>query len=121
MYNFNYNLPDGFANGSFRQQFKTNGSEYVGVTLQIPVFNRFATRNAVRESRLNIKNEKLQLLNARQNILKRFRRLMPMLSHQVINLFLPKLRFKHQRSHICMKRKNSISAAPQLMILILQE
>ena len=69
-YFYNYNLPDGIENLSFNDQLKNNGSQSIGLTLSIPIFNRFATRNSVRESRLRVSAQKLQLQNARQDLLK---------------------------------------------------
>lgn len=50
-----------FDNMSFGKQLDLNGSEYVGLSLNIPIFNRFATRNSIRQARLQIQNQELQL------------------------------------------------------------
>ncbi|MDO5571023.1 MAG: TolC family protein [Bacteroidales bacterium] len=69
-YFYNYNLEEGYKNSSFSNQIKNNGSEYIGLSLSIPLFNRFSTRNQVRQTQLNIENMKLSLLNAKQNLYK---------------------------------------------------
>jgi Outer membrane protein len=69
-YFYNYNLESGYKNTSFSNQLKNNGSEYVGISLSIPLFNRFSTRNQVRQTRLNIENMRLSLTNAKQNLYK---------------------------------------------------
>lgn len=52
-------------NVSFKNQFNNNGSEYIGFTLSIPIFNRFEVRNQVRQARLNIENQELNLDNVK--------------------------------------------------------
>ena len=69
-YFYNFNLEDGAKNISFSNQIKNNGSEFLGLTLSIPIFNRFTVRNQVRQSRLNIEQQKLQLDNAHQILYK---------------------------------------------------
>lgn len=46
-----YNM-SGRDNASFHSQLKDNFSQYVGVSLSIPIFNRLSTRNRVRTARL---------------------------------------------------------------------
>lgn len=55
----------GSMNRDFTDQFRDNGSEYIGVSLSIPIFNRFQTRNRVRAARLDISNQQLQLDNVK--------------------------------------------------------
>lgn len=69
-YYYSYNLPEGYKNMSFKDQLKNNGSESIGLSLSIPIFNRFATRNQVRQTRLSIESQKLQLELAKQNLYK---------------------------------------------------
>ncbi len=52
-------------NVSFKNQFNNNGSEYVGISLSIPIFNRFSVRNEVRQARLNIETQELTLDNVK--------------------------------------------------------
>jgi len=57
-------------NASFGKQLDLNGSEYVGLNLSIPIFNRFQTRNSIRQSRLSVAAGQQSLLLARQNLRK---------------------------------------------------
>lgn len=52
-------------NASFRDQFNNNGSEYIGLSLSIPIFNRFSVRNQVRQARIEIQNQELNLDNVK--------------------------------------------------------
>src|SRR6185437_13351629 len=44
----------------FGDQFKNNRSEYVGISVNIPILNGFQARNNVRQAKLNLKNYELQ-------------------------------------------------------------
>lgn len=57
-------------NPSFRDQVKNYGSEYLGFTVNIPIFNRFRVRNQVRSARLNIENRELALDNVKLALFK---------------------------------------------------
>lgn len=65
-YNYIYNM----QNMGFRKQVDLNGSEYLGLSLNIPIFDRFQTRNNLRQAHLNIESQKLALLEARQSLSK---------------------------------------------------
>jgi outer membrane protein len=69
-YGNNYYLINGFDNISFANQLKNNRNEYLGFSLNIPVFNRFATRNGVRSARLSKDLQKLQLDNTKKALYK---------------------------------------------------
>lgn len=58
------------AQGNFKYQFKNQGNEYIGLSLNIPLFNRFQTRNNVRAARLNIENYELALDNVKLTLYK---------------------------------------------------
>jgi len=58
------------TNDSFASQFKNNGSELIGLSLNIPIFNRFAVRNQVRSAKLNISNQQLELENVKKTLYK---------------------------------------------------
>ena len=49
----------------FGDQFKNNRSEYVGISVNIPILNGFQARNNVRQAKLNLKNFELQSTNAK--------------------------------------------------------
>ncbi|MDR1810666.1 MAG: TolC family protein [Prevotella sp.] len=57
-------------NQPFSTQIRDRGSEYIGLSLNIPIFNRFETRNRVRAARLNIQNYELSLDNAKLTLYK---------------------------------------------------
>jgi outer membrane protein len=54
----------------FWEQLNLNHREYVGLNLNIPIFNRFETSNRVKMARLNIDQQTLQLENAKKALLK---------------------------------------------------
>lgn len=60
-YNSDYNT-------SFGKQLDLNGSEYVGLSLNIPIFSKFSTRNSIRQARLQVENYNYALLEARQTL-----------------------------------------------------
>ena len=55
---------------NFSQQLQDNFSKYVGISLSVPIFNRFATRNRVRTARLQQENYSLQLDNVKKTLYK---------------------------------------------------
>lgn len=62
---YNYKLAAGLSNASLADQWAQNGSENIGLSLSIPIFNRMATRNQVRSAQLNVRNQQLQLDQAK--------------------------------------------------------
>ncbi|MDR0750782.1 MAG: TolC family protein [Tannerellaceae bacterium] len=58
------------ANRSFSKQFSDNSQEMIGLTLSIPVFNRFQVRNSVRSARVNIVNRELLVENSKKALYK---------------------------------------------------
>lgn len=70
-------LRGGFGTGvyssmqdAFGTQLDKNRSEFVGVSMSIPIFNRRATRNNVRTAKIAVRNQQLVLLNAEQTLRK---------------------------------------------------
>lgn len=57
-------------NLAFGEQMRNNGSETLGFTLSVPIFNRFATRNQVKQARLQVGLQELALDNVRQQLYK---------------------------------------------------
>ena len=55
---------------NFGDQMRDNFSKYVGFSLSVPLFNRFATRNRVRTARLQQENYSLQLDNTKKTLYK---------------------------------------------------
>ena len=57
----NYYTTSGYTHDSFGDQMDQNFNKYINLSLHIPVFNRFATRNEVRIARTQVDNLNLQL------------------------------------------------------------
>lgn len=57
-------------NRTFNQQMNDNFSKYVGLSLSVPIFNRFNTRNRVRTTRLQRDNYELQLVESKKSLYK---------------------------------------------------
>ena len=57
----NYYTTSGFNADGFGTQLKNNFSQYIGLNLSIPIFNRFQTRNSVRNARIEQQNQQLAL------------------------------------------------------------
>lgn len=60
---FNHVYKSGFDNSSISTQMKNNARQYIGLSLNIPIFSRFRVRNQVRAARLSIENQSLALDN----------------------------------------------------------
>ena len=50
-----------YAAAPFGEQIRNNFSQYVGLSLSIPIFQRFNTRNNVRSAQINFKSQQIQL------------------------------------------------------------
>ncbi|MDR0414809.1 MAG: TolC family protein, partial [Prevotellaceae bacterium] len=59
-------IPD----GDFSAQLSDNLQEYVGLSLRIPVFNRFATRNSVRSAQIGVSSRQLVLEDMKKTLYK---------------------------------------------------
>ena len=59
-----------FNSISFWDQLNKNFSQYVRLSLSIPIFNKFSTRNQVRSAQLSLHTQQLQLRRAEQNLYK---------------------------------------------------
>lgn len=62
---FNHIYNDQVDNASVSNQLKNNSRKAIGISLSIPIFNRFRVRNQVRAAKLNIENQSLALDNIR--------------------------------------------------------
>lgn len=60
----------GFKSESFGRQLKNNFNQYIGLSLQIPIFNRFATRNDVRVAKLRTYQAELDAENVKKELFK---------------------------------------------------
>jgi len=66
----NYYTTSGYDSDSFSSQMKNNFSQYISLNLNIPIFNRFQTRNNIRSARIDLENQQLQLDNTKKTLYK---------------------------------------------------
>ena len=66
----NYYTTSGFKSDSFGKQLENNFSQYIGLNLSVPIFNRFSTRNRIRSARVDRANQQLQLDNTKKTLYK---------------------------------------------------
>ncbi len=59
-----------FASRAFWDQLNSNFSQYVGLSLSVPIFNKFNLRNQVRSAKVQYRSQQLQLLRAQHNLYK---------------------------------------------------
>lgn len=67
-YGFNLNLPDGFSNTNLGTQLNNNLGYGFGFNLNIPIFNRFQTKNRVEQSKISKKISETRLENEKLNL-----------------------------------------------------
>lgn len=66
-YFYSYNSEN---NISFKDQIKNNAGKYIGLVLNIPLFNRFSVRNQVKNAKINFNNEQLILEDTKKQLYK---------------------------------------------------
>jgi len=66
----NYYKTNGMAADPFFTQLRNNFSQYIGLNLNVPIFNRFQTRNSIRSAKLDRENQVLQLDNVKKSLYK---------------------------------------------------
>ena len=66
----NYYTTSGFKADGFGTQLKNNFSQYLGFNLNIPIFNRFQTRNSIRSAKIDRENQLLALDNTKKTLYK---------------------------------------------------
>jgi len=66
----NYYNTSGYDNEAFSDQLKNNFSQYVGLSLNVPIFNRLSTRNSIRAAMLQRRDQELQLENTKKTLYK---------------------------------------------------
>lgn len=64
------NYYSNYGGKGFWDQLKSNFSSYVGLSLSIPIFTKFSTRNQVRSAKLNQVNQEIALRRVKQNLYK---------------------------------------------------
>lgn len=57
-------------NRTFSQQMRDNYSKYVGISLSVPIFNRFSTINRVKSAKIQYQQTSLQLERTKKNLYK---------------------------------------------------
>jgi outer membrane protein len=57
----NYYTTSSYDSDPFGRQLKNNFSQYIGLNLSVPIFNRFQTRNRIRSARIEYDTQQLQL------------------------------------------------------------
>lgn len=68
-----YHVFSSSSNLGFGSQVRKQGNESIGLSLNIPIFNRMATRNKVRAARLAITDRELELASVKLEISKQVR------------------------------------------------
>lgn len=66
----NYYTASSMSSSSFSDQIKNNFSQYIGLSMSIPIFSRFSTRNSVKAAELSYNNSILQLESERKSLYK---------------------------------------------------
>ena len=64
----NYYTTSGFKSDNFSTQLKNNFSQYIGLNVNVPIFNRFQTRNSIRTAKIQRENQQLQLDNTKKTL-----------------------------------------------------
>ena len=65
-----YYKTSGYETMSFGSQLRDNFNQYLGVSLSVPIFNRFATRNNVRSARLQVHAQQIKLEQTKKQLYK---------------------------------------------------
>ncbi len=65
-----YYKTSGYNSASFHNQLRDNFSQYFGLSLSVPIFNRLATRNSIRSARLQVHAQEIQLEETRKTLYK---------------------------------------------------
>jgi len=66
----NYYKTSGYNTESFSKQLKNNFNQYVGLSLSVPIFNRFETRNNIQSSKIAQHTQQLQLDITKKSLFK---------------------------------------------------
>lgn len=66
----NYYKTSGFANESFGSQMRHNFAQSIGISLNVPIFDAFSTRNNVRRARVNLESARLRSEDTRNRLYK---------------------------------------------------
>ena len=66
----NYYTNSKMPSASFGEQLKNNFSQYLGLSLSVPIFQRFSNRNQVRSAELSFRGQQIQLESAKKSLYK---------------------------------------------------
>ena len=66
----NYYTSSGYPSARFFDQLSNNFSQYVGLSLSVPIFSRFSTRNQVQSARVSYQAQQVQLDQTRRQLFK---------------------------------------------------
>jgi outer membrane protein len=66
----NYYTMSNGASDTFAAQIRNNFSQYLGLSLNIPIFSGFQTRNQIRQAELEQDNQKLQVESVKKSLYK---------------------------------------------------
>ena len=65
-----YTTSQNVPQSGFWDQLSNNFSQYVGISLNIPIFNKFATRNGIRSAKLGKESQALRLESVKKSLYK---------------------------------------------------
>ena len=68
--NYYKTLNGNYKQDSFGSQIKNNFSQNLGLQLNVPIFNRFATRNSIKSASIDKENQQLALDNVKKTLYK---------------------------------------------------
>lgn len=66
----NYYTNSKMSSASFGEQLKNNFSQYVGLSLNVPIFQRFTAKNQVRNAEINYRGQQLNLESVKKSLYK---------------------------------------------------
>ena len=66
----NYYKANSYTATPFYDQLSNKFSQYLNLSLNIPIFSRLATRNQIRTARLSVRNQEIQLESAKKQLYK---------------------------------------------------
>ena len=72
--NYFYMYRKDFPNDKFGSQIEQNWKSFVGMSVNIPIFNRFAIRTNISQSKMQIQYQELQVKQARNEVYKEIQR-----------------------------------------------
>ena len=68
--NYYKTLNGNYKQDSFSSQLKNNFSQSLGLQLNVPIFNRYATRNSIKSASIDKENQQLALDNVKKSLYK---------------------------------------------------